>query len=89
MKKRTIIYISGEGKSGTTLLDVMLGNQKDAFSSGELMFFAQKGIENREYCACGYPVPDCEIWSKVISEWDAKRVLSLERYIQIQNKLKV
>mgnify|MGYP000398042229 CR=1 FL=1 len=87
MKKRTIIYISGEGHSGTTLLDIILGSQKNAFSSGELGFFAQKGIKNNEYCACSNTVPDCEVWSQVIKEWEKVRNLGLDEYIQIQSRL--
>jgi hypothetical protein len=87
MKKRTIIYISGEGHSGTTLLDVILGSQEQAFSSGELVYFAQKGLINAEYCACGSQVPDCEVWSKVNEEWKRKRKLSLDEYVEIQRKL--
>lgn len=85
--KKTIIYISGEGHSGTTLLDIILGSQKNAFSSGELAFLAQKGIKNKEYCACGNPVMDCKIWSQVIEEWNKVRILDLDEYIQIQSEL--
>jgi hypothetical protein len=87
MKKRRIIYISGEGHSGTTLLDIILGSQTDAFSSGELSYFAQKGLINSEYCACGKPVPECEVWSKVSKEWSKKRKLCLDEYIEIQERL--
>ncbi len=34
-----IIYILGAGRSGTTLLDIILGNAVDAFSCGELLKF--------------------------------------------------
>lgn len=34
--EKTLIYILGAGRSGTTLLDVMLGNALDIFSGGEL-----------------------------------------------------
>lgn len=35
-KKKKIIYIMGLGRSGTTLLDIVLGNGKDIHSSGEV-----------------------------------------------------
>ena len=31
-----IIYILGSGRSGTTLLDILLGNEPSFFSAGEL-----------------------------------------------------
>ncbi len=85
--KKSIIYIAGEGHSGSTLLDIILGTPKNAFSAGELMFLPQKGIINNEYCSCNKRVHECTIWHKVIEEWTTKRKLSLEHYIKIQNNL--
>jgi hypothetical protein len=39
-RERTVIYIMGTGRSGSTLLDVMLGNARDVFSCGELRHHA-------------------------------------------------
>lgn len=87
MEKETIVYISGDGHSGSTLLDILLGSQEKAFSAGELIFLPKKGIENMEYCSCGQPVPDCEVWSRVIDEWEKERILKLDEYMRIQSKL--
>ncbi len=87
LNDKTITYIAGDGHSGSTLLDIILGAKEKTFSSGELMFFPQKGIINNEYCSCQKPIHECEIWGKVIQEWDAIRKLPLEQYIQIQNSL--
>jgi len=86
-EKKTILYICGAGHSGSTLLDILLGAQKNAFSAGELINLPQKGIKNGEYCSCGAPVPGCEVWSQVIDEWGKISSLDLEEYIQIQKTL--
>jgi hypothetical protein len=40
-----IIYIIGSGRSGTTLLDILLGNELNIFSAGELnRYLKRKGI---------------------------------------------
>lgn len=40
-----VIYIIGAGRSGTTLLDILLGNQKGVFSAGELnRFLVRDGV---------------------------------------------
>lgn len=87
LNDKTIIYIAGDGHSGSTLLDITLGEMNNTFSSGELMFFPQKGIINNEYCSCKKNIHDCEIWAKVIQEWDTKRKLPLAQYIEIQKSL--
>jgi hypothetical protein len=87
MNKKTIVYIAGEGHSGSTLLDMILGSQPDTFSAGELRFLAEKGIKNREYCACGSVVPECAVWGEIIAKWNDLRILDLKSYIETQNIL--
>jgi hypothetical protein len=42
-----VIYIIGAGRSGTTLVDIMLGNNKNSFSCGELNRFTERnGVPN-------------------------------------------
>jgi hypothetical protein len=87
MKRKKIIYISGEGHSGSTLLDIVLGSQYNSFSAGELCFLPDKGIKKGQFCACGDPVPECKVWAKVIERWERNRILSLDHYIRIQRDL--
>lgn len=43
--KKTLIYIIGAGRSGTTFLDIVLGNNKNTISLGEInRFFKRNGI---------------------------------------------
>lgn len=42
MRKYKIIYIIGAGRSGTTLLDIVLGNQAGVFSAGELNRYCKR-----------------------------------------------
>lgn len=45
MKTKTLIYIIGAGRSGTTILDILLGNNKDTISLGEInRFFIRNGV---------------------------------------------
>ncbi len=61
-----IVYIAGYGRSGSTLLDTILGNHPDAFGAGELrgMF---EGLHGGERCSCGLPMPECPFWTEVVS----------------------
>ena len=43
--KKTLIYIIGAGRSGTTFFDIVLGNNEDTISLGEInRFFKRDGI---------------------------------------------
>ena len=81
-----VYYIAGAGRSGSTLLDIVLGNLGENFSMGEMINFVQNGLVDNEYCSCGKRVFDCEFWSKVASKWEKERTLSLSEYKNIQWK---
>jgi hypothetical protein len=84
---KQIIFIAGAGRSGSTLLDITLGNIKNHFSLGELIFFVENGLINNEYCSCGSKVVDCEFWSKILMEWNKSRILTNEEFVNAQYSL--
>jgi hypothetical protein len=56
------MYIMGTGRSGTTILEVLLSNNAGAVGVGEVTHVFQHGfVENRQ-CACGKAVDGCDFW---------------------------
>ena len=84
-KNITVIYIAGNGHSGSTLLDIIIGSSPDIFSAGELTFITRDSIFE-EYCSCGTLFKDCGIWSKVIEIWIRKSPVNLEDYKKLRLK---
>jgi hypothetical protein len=60
--KPRVIYLGGLGRSGTTLLERLLGELPGVCSAGEVIHLWQRGIAEGEGCGCGKPLPDCEFW---------------------------
>jgi len=60
-----IIYIAGDGRSGSTLLDSILSNIDGSLSVGECHRFWIRFYEGETRCACGKMITDCELWSDV------------------------
>jgi hypothetical protein len=62
----TVAYIVGAGRSGSTLLDLLLGRLDGWFSTGELrhLWHAQR---DGYLCGCGAQVVDCPVWSDVLA----------------------
>src|SRR5690625_654505 len=62
-----IIYISGYGRSGSTILEMSLSQHFYAFGCGELCNLFQSLIHN-EHCECGEPIEICSFWSSVLQD---------------------
>jgi Sulfotransferase family len=78
------VFIGGLGRSGSTLLERLLGQGEDLQALGETVHLWTRGIVNDERCGCGQPFSSCEFWSEVgatafggWSEVDVERVESL------------
>ena len=64
-----IIYITGCGRSGSTLLGEILGQIDGFFFAGELSFAIwQRGFIENQLCGCGVPFRNCDIWNAVVQK---------------------
>jgi Sulfotransferase family len=61
-----VLYIAGWGRSGSTILDNVLGQADGFFSAGELMYLWRRGLVEGRLCGCGAPVRDCDVWTRVL-----------------------
>jgi hypothetical protein len=61
-----VLYIAGWGRSGSTILDNVVGQVDGFFSAGEMMFLWRRGLIEGRLCGCGEPVRECEVWSRVL-----------------------
>ena len=84
--QQKVLYIGGFGRSGSTLVERILGQLPGFCSAGEIVFLWQRGLLDGQLCGCGVPVPDCEFWSRVgktaFGGWDqvdAGEMLGLQR----------
>ncbi|HEU0295004.1 MAG TPA: sulfotransferase [Anaerolineales bacterium] len=63
-----ILFIAGPGRSGSTLLEMLLGQINGFYSTGELRFIWSRGFEQNQLCGCGKPFRECEFWTEVVKE---------------------
>ncbi len=67
-----VIYIMGSGRSGSTVLDTVLGSHERIESVGELSTVTQDGWIDGTFCACGERGADCPFWSRVRRRFEAQ-----------------
>src|SRR5690348_12216927 len=65
-EKIKILDIAGWDRSGSTILDLILGQFPGLFSVGELIDMWERGPET--LCGCGRVFKDCETWREIFLE---------------------
>jgi hypothetical protein len=66
--KLKILYITGWDRSGSTLLDNMLGQLAHFAPAGELRYVWDMGLQQNRRCSCGTAFRDCTFWKEVFRE---------------------
>ncbi len=61
----TVLFIGGAGRSGTTLLERLLGQATGVASLGEVRHLPERGVVEDQMCGCGERFSACPFWSKV------------------------
>jgi len=66
--KIKVLFITGSGRCGSTILHDILG-QIDGFSAiGELRYIWERGFIRNRLCGCQLPFQECELWRAVVNE---------------------
>jgi hypothetical protein len=63
-----VLFIAGAGRSGSTLVDMILGQLHGFVSVGELRYIWQRGFLEDRLCGCGERFSACPFWVPVIGE---------------------
>jgi hypothetical protein len=80
-----VLFIAGAGRSGSTILDNILGNVGGLVSVGELRYVWERGMLEDRLCGCGERFSACPVWQAVLEEAfggpdgvDARRMMHLQ-----------
>jgi len=67
MQKKAIIMILSAARSGSTLLDKVIGSHSECFSLGEIGNLSDEWVKDFTLCGCGEALRECTFWDKVRS----------------------
>lgn len=84
-----VVLIMGRGRSGSTLLDNLLGEFEGFFSAGEVHNLWKRGLAQRRKCGCGRSLPECSVWSSVLARASlrARPLPAPQQVIEWQEKI--
>jgi len=60
-----VIYLGGLGRSGTTLVERLLGELPGVCALGEVVHLWQRDLRDDERCGCGARFSGCDFWQRV------------------------
>ncbi|GLU46903.1 sulfotransferase [Nocardiopsis ansamitocini] len=85
MSDYELVFVGGIGRSGSTLIERLLGELPGVCSVGEVVHMWRRSLVDDEWCGCGEPFSGCSFWRAVGAEafggWgrvDAHEVLALK-----------
>lgn len=89
-----VVFLGGQARSGSTLLDRTLGQVPGFETAGEVRYLFKRGLLRNELCGCGTPLHECSFWERVGKEafggWDRidlGEVLWLQREVDRPGRL--
>ena len=81
-----VLYIGGTGRTGSTLLDRVLGSAPSWFSGGELAFIWRHGLVADGLCSCGDELRICPIWGPILKEAAVSDPIVAERMVKLRRR---
>jgi hypothetical protein len=81
----TVVYITGSGRSGSTVLGLMLAHKFDAAFVGQTRDLHAAWANNTQ-CSCGEPIRQCLFWNRVLKTNHQNSVTDQLREIQENRK---
>lgn len=66
MNELKVLFIVGKGRSGSTILDNILGQVDSFISLGEVWVWRGTRVLEEQNCGCGKRAAECPFWSKAL-----------------------
>lgn len=88
-ERRTVdvVYIAGDGRSGSTLLSRLLNELPGWLAIGEVRYLWERGLQQDRACECGRPFSRCPLWSEVEADLRARGLLDPRDAAEAERRL--
>ncbi len=83
-----VVFIGGSGRSGSTLIERLLGQLPGVCNVGEVVFLWERGLRRGELCGCGLVLLECPFWCEVgkraFGGWDS---FDVDRFLALKESV--
>jgi len=79
-----VLYIAGEGRSGSTIIGNILGQVEGLFFAGEAISIWRHFLMDNRMCACGVPASECSTWNNIFKAAFDTNSVNLDRMIEFE-----
>jgi len=88
---RKIIYIAGYSRSGSTILDILLGSHPGIFGTGELVYLFGDWVNSARKCTCGKQYEQCDFWKdfKLPGEISFENAIDIIRKVEGRKQVEI
>jgi hypothetical protein len=71
-EKINLVYIASNGRSGSTILEMLLNESPHLWTLGEFQVLPWEIREQRLPCGCGRQIDECDFWTPIINQCGAQ-----------------
>jgi Sulfotransferase family len=83
-----VLYLGGIGRSGSTLLERMLGELPGTCSLGEVVHLWDRGVRHDQRCGCGAAFSACPFWQAVGQRaFGGWQNVDVERHLELRTRV--
>ncbi len=83
-----VLFIGGFGRSGSTLLDNVLGQIEGFCSCGEISYVWDRAIQEDRLCSCRNPFSQCPFWKPIVeAALPGLESLDLDQMVAVRESL--
>jgi len=82
-----IVLLASSGRSGSTILERIMGQIEDIFPLGEVNHIWKRSFIENQLCGCGKPFKECDFWKEVVKKfiidekYDPQYIFKLQRSV--------
>lgn len=83
-----VVYVTGDGRSGSTLLSRLLGQTPGWCSVGEVRYVWERGLAQDRLCECGARFSACPFWTQVVDRaFGSVSAVPVPELVRAENRL--